>query len=212
MTNRILAVGAHFDDVELGCGGSLAWHASVGDVVHVFVASNSGFKDPYGKTIRDSKAARRQGLEAADIIGVTHVHEGGFPTNSVPADDQLTSKIRQVIEQHNINWIYTHWHDDAHLDHQVVSRATLSAARHVQRVLLYRSNHFMGPTQPAYNYFIDVSAHIDTKIAALKAYEDEYERAGQMWHETILAENAYWGKRMGVDHIEGFVASRFFHK
>jgi LmbE family N-acetylglucosaminyl deacetylase len=40
---NILAIGAHFDDVELGCGGALARHAKLGDRVYVFVATVSGY-------------------------------------------------------------------------------------------------------------------------------------------------------------------------
>lgn len=40
---NILAIGAHFDDVELGCGGALAKHTSSGDQVTVYVATKSGY-------------------------------------------------------------------------------------------------------------------------------------------------------------------------
>jgi len=208
--HRVLAVGAHFDDVELGCGGSLARHASMGDEVHVFVASKSGFRDPEGNMVRDDAVARTEGRAAAEILGVSALYEGGFETNSIPLDDRLTAKIRGLIDAHAIDWVYTHWPDDAHVDHQHVARATLSAARHVSRVLFYRSNHFMGVSVPAHNFFVDISAHMDTKLRALRAFESEYERAGAMWQDTIASEAAYFGKRMGVEFAEGFVASRFF--
>lgn len=211
MTNhKVLAVGAHFDDVELGCAGSLARHKTKGDDVHVFVASKSGFRDPNGNSVRDSETARSEGMAAASIIGIDALHEGGFETNNIPLDDRLTAKIRGIIDKYKIDWVYTHWCDDAHIDHQNVARATLSAARHIPRVLFYRSNHFMGANQPNYNFFVDVSGHMDTKISALKAFESEYARAGKMWHDTVITEATYWGKRMGTKYAEGFVASRFF--
>ena len=42
---NVLAIGAHFDDVELGCGGTIARHAMEGDNVDIFVATVSGFAD-----------------------------------------------------------------------------------------------------------------------------------------------------------------------
>ena len=47
MRKKILAIGAHFDDIELGCGGTLAKHARAGDNVYAYVATLSGFSDPY---------------------------------------------------------------------------------------------------------------------------------------------------------------------
>ena len=46
MHKKILAIGAHFDDIELGCGGSLAKHTKEGDDVYAYVATLSGFSNP----------------------------------------------------------------------------------------------------------------------------------------------------------------------
>ena len=49
MSKNILAVGAHFDDIELGCGGSLAKHSIDGDKVFAYVATVSGFTNHQSK-------------------------------------------------------------------------------------------------------------------------------------------------------------------
>ena len=52
---KVLAIGSHFDDVELGCGGSLAKHVAKGDEVVVYIATVSGFANHRNKEIRDDR-------------------------------------------------------------------------------------------------------------------------------------------------------------
>ncbi len=58
---NVLAVGAHFDDIELGCGGTLARHVQKGDDVTVYVATHSGYSNPSGKIIRSREVAKKKG-------------------------------------------------------------------------------------------------------------------------------------------------------
>ena len=57
---KVLAVGAHFDDIELGCSGTLLNHKSKGDDVYMVVITNSGYKDPNGKMTRTNKIAEKE--------------------------------------------------------------------------------------------------------------------------------------------------------
>ena len=56
---NILAVGAHYDDIELGCGGTLINHVEKGNIVWMLVVSESGYEDPSGNTIRESHTAKK---------------------------------------------------------------------------------------------------------------------------------------------------------
>ena len=58
---NVLAIGAHFDDVELGCGGTLAKHKAKGDSVFVYIATESGYRAADNTVIRDNDVARREG-------------------------------------------------------------------------------------------------------------------------------------------------------
>ena len=66
---NVLAVGAHFDDVELGCSGTLINHAQNGDQVFVLVISSSGYANPNGELIRTDEIALQEGKEAARLMG-----------------------------------------------------------------------------------------------------------------------------------------------
>ena len=70
MTKNILAIGAHFDDIELGCGGSIDKHSLQGDNVYAYVATVSGFSNPYSKSVTKNATARKEGISAMKILGV----------------------------------------------------------------------------------------------------------------------------------------------
>ena len=65
---NVLAIGAHFDDVELGCGGVLAKHASAGDNVYVYVATVSGFSDHNNQAVRSNDLALREAQSAMGVL------------------------------------------------------------------------------------------------------------------------------------------------
>ena len=139
---RILAIGAHFDDVELGCGGAIAYHAARGDEVYVFVATVSGFTNQYDQSVRSSEVARAEAEEAMRVLGVKQMFCGDFKTLEVEFVDSLNIQIPRLVEQLGIEQVYTHWIGDIHHDHQAVARAALQSCRHVQRLLMYRSNWY----------------------------------------------------------------------
>ncbi len=57
---NILGIGAHFDDLELGCGGTLIKHVEQGDNVTMLVITDSSYKDPSGNVIRDKDVAYKE--------------------------------------------------------------------------------------------------------------------------------------------------------
>ena len=83
MSKNILAIGAHFDDIELGCGGSIAKHALEGDNVYAYVATVSGFSNPYSKSVRKNSVAKKEGKAAMNVLGIKKLYTGNFETLKV---------------------------------------------------------------------------------------------------------------------------------
>jgi LmbE family N-acetylglucosaminyl deacetylase len=113
---KALAVGAHFDDLELGCSGTLIKHVQNGDQVTMLVITDSAYSDPSGNEIRKAEVARREGIEAARIIGAEMICLD-YTTFNVPFDDALGKKILNYIETLKIDMVYSHWVYDIHRDH-----------------------------------------------------------------------------------------------
>ncbi len=205
---NVLAVGAHYDDLELGCSGTLAKHVKNGDKVVMAVLTDSGFSRTDGTLIRSPKTAREEGVRAAEIIGAELVSLN-YKTFNVPFDDELSIRIIKLIEEHEIDTIYSHWIHDLHRDHQAAGRCTLMAGRHVPRFLMYRSNYYDTDKQFAGNFYSDVSEVIETKIAAIKAHKSEMERIKYSWLDFIIKQDANAGMKINVNYAECFEVIRY---
>lgn len=201
---NVLAIGAHFDDVELGCGGALAKHARAGDNVYVYVATESGFVNQYQQTVRASGIAREEAEVAMKVIGVKELICGPFQTLEVEFVDALNIELLKVVDQYAIGQVYAHWTGDIHHDHQALARASLHSCRHVPRLLMYRSNWYHSTLDFRGNFYVDISEYWETKERAIRAHESEMSRTGQKWIEFFHNEAANAGQRIGVKYAEVF--------
>ena len=208
---NILAIGAHFDDIELGCGGSIAKHVKQGDNVFVYVATDSGFVSPAQKQIRSSEVAKKEAENAMKILGVNELISGSFKTLALEFIDALNIEILRIVEEKKIECVYTHWANDIHHDHQALSKASLHACRHVQRMLLYRSNWYHSVSEFRGNFYIDISQYWSIKQKAIEAHESELERTGRKWISFFKNEAANAGQRIGVEKAEVFEIVKWLH-
>lgn len=153
---NILAIGAHFDDIELGCGGALAKHVANGDNVYAYVATKSGFTNHQNIVIRSDDIANKEGENAMKILGVKLI-KGNFDALKIEFNDDLNLDIIKIIEDKKIDLVYSHWMGDIHHDHQAVARASLHSCRHVPRQLMYRSNWYHSNLEFKGNFYVDIS-------------------------------------------------------
>jgi LmbE family N-acetylglucosaminyl deacetylase len=185
--NRVLAIGAHPDDVEIGCGGTLAKHKGRGDELMILTLSK-GTKG--GDTAVREQEARR----AANLLGAT-LELNDFPDTQILDDVATIDAIQTVIRDFRPTHIYTHSPHDAHQDHRSVFAATLSASRGVKNVYSYQSPSSTVDFRP--NHFVDVTQHIDSKIAALSAHESQVSRSANLGSDFVVATAVYWGRYIG---------------
>lgn len=200
---NILAIGAHFDDIELGCGGTLAKHVANGDNVYAYVATKSGFKNYQNNEIRSNKVANKEGECAMEILGINLI-KGSFNTLEVEFDDNLNVEILKVIEEQKIDLVYSHWVGDIHHDHLAVARASLHTCRHISRHLMYKSNWYHSTSEFKGNFYVDITEFWDTKKTAIEAHESEMKRTGQKWINYFHNEACNLGFKIGVEKAEVF--------
>ena len=201
---NILAIGAHFDDVELGCGGALARHAKQGDSVFVYVATVSGFTNQYKQTVRSSKRALAEARNAMRTLGMKELICGDFKTFGVEFVEALNVDILKVVTENNIGQVYAHWAGDIHHDHQAVAKASLHSCRHVPRMLLYRSNWYHSTLEFRGNFYVNITEYWDIKEKAIRAHVSEMDRTGEQWISFFKNEAENAGQRIGVKYAEVF--------
>src|SRR2546427_789520 len=118
MTLNILAIGAHPDDIELGCGGSLAKLARAGSRIHALVLSRGGRGCHAGidRSEESHRALRR--------LGVAEVIQKDFPDTRFPAcRNDIIASIEQACAVIGPGRVYTMCGEDHHQDHRTVHEA-----------------------------------------------------------------------------------------
>jgi LmbE family N-acetylglucosaminyl deacetylase len=160
---NVLAIGAHPDDIEYGCGGMLTKYAQRGHDVYLWVASD-------GSLGGDAAVRRQEQQDSATIIGAREVFWGDYPDTEIPLNRELIVRIESVIKKIKPRMILVHYPDDTHQDHRNLAQGTLSATRYVPNFLFYE-----GPTAQNFtpNCFTDVEKVLDKKLACLEAHRSQ---------------------------------------
>jgi LmbE family N-acetylglucosaminyl deacetylase len=200
---NVLAIGAHYDDIELGCGGALARHVEEGDKVYAYVATRSGFTNHENIEIRSNSVAEKEGEESMEILGVELI-KGSFATLYVEFTDKLNLEILKIVETNKIDMVYLHWMGDIHHDHQAVAKASLHSCRHVPRQLMYRSNWYHSSLDFKGNFYVDISNFWEIKKRVIDAHVSEINRTKNKWLEFFYNESINSGQKIGVEKAEVF--------
>ncbi len=133
---NVLAIGAHGDDLEEFCGGTLALHARAGHHVTMCVVTD-GRGRPAGDPQQIATFRRAEAQASADLIGA-RLAWLAIPDGHLIADDENRHKIIELMRETTADVVITHPPDDYHPDHKVTSRLVMDAAQ-VARTSNYRS-------------------------------------------------------------------------
>ncbi|HMJ07319.1 MAG TPA: PIG-L deacetylase family protein [Chthoniobacterales bacterium] len=193
----VLALGAHPDDLELGCGATLAKLSASGVAVHAVVFSNG---EQGGSTGSDRTAETRSALEA---LGVASVTQHDF------ADTRLHESLNDLIactEAHvravAPDRVYTMFHLDRHQDHRTVHEASVVACRKVPQILGYETPSSYPNFMPT--VFEPVDDFMEAKIEALKLHASQGERL-YMQQEKIRSAAHFRGVQVDLGQTESFI-------
>jgi LmbE family N-acetylglucosaminyl deacetylase len=157
---NILAIGAHPDDVELGCGGLLLKAAKNGHNVFVYTLTKGAASgDPYERT--------RELKYSADFIGVKISWIDDFEDTKLSLDNELINHIEFIINKSKADIVYTHSLSDTHHDHRAVAAATIEAGRLVNNILSYE-NSVTKDFKPQVYY--DITDVIEDKIELINLF------------------------------------------
>jgi LmbE family N-acetylglucosaminyl deacetylase/CheY-like chemotaxis protein len=189
---RVLAVGAHPDDVEIGVGGILLAHHAAGDQVTVMTLSHGS--QGGDREERAGEAARAAHLLGADLelcdLEDTHISESNPTVGLIEA---VVARIEPTI-------VYVHTINDLHQDHRNVNRATMVAARRVPSLYCYESPSTTVDFRPA--RFVSIEGHLDAKLGAIDAYASQVAVRAYLEEELVRATSRYWGRYGGARYCE----------
>ena len=205
---RVLIVGAHADDIEIGCGGTALRLMSQGTEVTALVVTDTHYVR--GDVVhRDSSRSQREATAAAAVMGY-QTYFGTARNNDVKVTSELVYFIRDYIEKCKPDTILTHWDGDAHLDHRNVAAATMMATRDPRNLLMYRTNFYISPEAFRPNLLVDITDHIETKMKALACYRAELERNGDAYFDWVRHANRVSGATAGTGYAEEFQVVKYY--
>ncbi len=218
---RVLAIGAHPDDIEIACSGTLAKCVQRGDTVIVCHVSsgNLGHVVIPPDELRVIRA--NEAKKAGALAGVSEVIWGGFDDLEIYENNkEARDKLVDIIKHANPDFIITHSPDDYMPDHTAVSRLVFDAsftatlpnykskvAEPAKLVPIYYMDTLAGvnfnPTE-----FVDVTDTIDLKLDMLNCHESQVvwmrDHDGIDFPDMVRTCSKYRGYQCGVAYAEGF--------
>lgn len=224
----ILAFGAHPDDVELGCGATIAKAVAEGKKVGIIDLTRGELG-----TRGTAETRKEEASNAAKILGVT-LRENlnladGFFVNNAESQIEVIKKVRQYQPEIVLCNAIT----DRHIDHgkgsQLVNDACfLSGLLKIKTIINGKQQQQWRPKQ-IYNYIqwqpiepdvvVDVSGYIKTKINAVMAYKTQFYNPKSTEPETPISNKNFTdsveyrakdlGRLIGTEYAEGYTSKRY---
>lgn len=196
--DRVVAFGAHPDDVEIGVGGTLAKCAARGAEVTILVLTSfpDNVEDARWGEAERAAAALGADLELLDV-----------PAEERSFDRALVNRLDDLLDWYDPDAVFTHWLHDSHQDHVALTRGVLAATRKNRRsVYMYEPMTPGGIVAESFDpqLYVDVSGTVDRKFAALRAHESQVAKHGDDWLDGIEGRSRFRGFQIGTTHAEAF--------
>ena len=224
----ILAFGAHPDDVELGCSGTIAKEISLGKKVGIIDLTRGELGTRGSAEIRDNEAKK-----AAEILGVSIRENLGFRDGFFINDEKHQLEVIKMIRKYQPEIVLCNAIHDRHIDHgkgsKLVSDACfLSGLRKIETELNGENQQAWRP-KVVYHYIqwenikpdfvVDISGFMQHKIDAVMAYDSQFynpdskEPVSPITSKNFLDSVTYraqdLGRIVGVEYAEGFTVERY---
>lgn len=210
---RVLALGPHPDDVEIGMGGAVLVLRAAGHEVVVCDLTN-GEPTPIGTPERRA----REAAEAARLLGVRRITLE-MPNRYLADTVDNRNAVAEVIREVRPELLFVPYWEDAHPDHRAAA-ALCEAARfyakltrtsipgepfYPRRVIHFLCTHYNLHLKPS--FILDISPHMDTKVRAITAYGSQFgpERGNEEFFEDLRVWNRYYGALIRTAYGEPFV-------
>ena len=224
----ILAFGAHPDDVELGCAGTIAKEISLGKKVGIIDLTRGELGTRGSVEIRNSESAK-----ASAILGVSARENLDMRDGFFVNDEAHQMKIIQVIRKYQPEIVLCNAVDDRHIDHgkgsKLVSDACfLSGLRKIETSLDGENQNAWRP-KVVYHYIqwknlepdfvVDISDFMDVKMESILAYSSQFYNPNTNEPESPISSKNFLdsvkyraqdlGRIIGTDFAEGFTVERY---
>ncbi len=200
---NILAIGAHPDDIEFGCGGTLSKYSEKGHKVYLLVMSK-------GDKGGNPEVRQKEQENSARLLRVEKLYFGNYKDTEIVQSQKLITEIEGFLRDINPGFIFVHYFNDTHQDHRNLSDSTISATRYIHNVLFYE-----GPTTQNFtpNVYVDITSALDKKFECLEAHVSQISKTnieGLSIIEAAKSTAHFRGMQGRVNYAEAFNSLRLF--
>lgn len=200
---KILVVGAHYDDAELGCAGTMAKVIDQGGEAYKITLTDNVTVSKILNLDIDYESSKKDSANACGLLGVTELDFETVACNELRYNTKTMQSIEAVIFELQIDTVFIHFEDDYNQDHVEAYKICKTAARHCKNILLYQSNAYVLPTPYYPSVFVDISQYAELKRQALFLYQHQHNRFDKLF-ETTMDRNRTWGYATKTNFSEGF--------
>ena len=218
---RILVVAAHPDDEVIGCGGTIARWTRTDYEIHIAILGEGITSRSHKREQADFKLLdelQAQSNKVGELLGAREVITFGLPDNRFDSEDLLdiVKIIEGLIEKIKPEMIFTQHGGDLNIDHNIVYRAVLTAARPVRGGTVKTIYVYEVPSSTEWafqsfspvfkpNVFVDISETLELKIKAMNIYDVEArDFPHPRYAEALRAIARRWGSVAGLQTAEAF--------
>ena len=197
----ILCIGAHPDDIEVGCGGTILKLSKKGINVNALVLTN-------GERGGQKKKRMGETRRSLEMLGVNKIVFGNFKDTEISISTEIMECIEEYIRDTNVKTIFTHSLHDTHQDHYYTAKNSLIAGRKISNILKYETKY---STDFHPLYYVDIREEIQRKISAIDLHESQVNE-GKLKSSDYLLIARYRGRNIGIEYAEAFEVERILER
>lgn len=189
----VLAIGAHPDDIEIGCGGTIKILTSLGYKVYALILTKGEKGGNPEVRVKEAKAS-------AKILGIKKVFFPQFNDGKLHDDIEHINVVEEYIKRLKPNTVFTHTQHEHHQDHRNCSMISLAAARKVPTLLMYETqpNQFFEP-----HCYVNITNSFKFKLQSLTMHSSQIDKHSfDLGFIETLAR--YRGFQINVKYAESF--------
>lgn len=191
-SERVLAIGSHPDDIEIGCGGILLCHRDAGHAITIVTLT-------HGERGGEAELRRAESHKAASLLSARLVLLNLGDT-AVPESGTTIEALTEIVDDVRPTTVYTHSLTDTHQDHRSAHRATVVAARDVPTLYAYESPSSTVDFHP--QVFVSIDDVLERKLDLIEPHTSQTSVRNYLAPDLIRAIARHWGRFGSSDYAE----------
>jgi len=192
---KVIAFAPHPDDETIGCGGTISAHCKHGDRVKVIILTNGDKADTSNSYGREEyvRIRKAEAKKAGVVLGVNDIEFWGYPDRGLKPDENLISRLSDLLKDYKPTLIYCPSPTEVHPDHRSTSQAVWETILRVKAPPKAAFYELGVPFRP--NTLVDITPYIEVKRKAMNTYKSQQ------------AENDYCNKILGLNKYRTYTLS-----